>query len=282
MKELSRKVAVVTGAAGGIGLAIAERFVDEGMRVVLADIEAGRLEPAVESLRARGGDVAARVCDVADARAVEALADTAYDTFGAVHVLVNNAGVLSGGLSWETPIEDWDWVLGVNLYGIIHGLRSFVPRMQAQDSEGHIVNVASMAGVTTTPMTSVYSVSKHAALALSECLHKELSMTQSKLKASVLCPEMVNTAIGDADRNRPDALRTESDSATKDMIVKATADAAKGGLPPSEMADRVVRAIREERFYILSQDETWRGIANLRSEDLIRGRDPSNALPDSA
>ena len=282
MKELSRKVAVVTGAAGGIGLAIAERFVDEGMRVLLADVEAGRLEPAVESLRARGGDVAARVCDVADASAVEALADTAYQTFDAVHVLVNNAGVLSGGLCWETPVEDWDWVLGVNLYGIIHGLRSFVPRMQAQDSEGHIVNVASMAGVTTTPMTSVYSVSKHAALALSECLHKELLLTQSKLKASVLCPEMVNTAIGDADRNRPDALRTESDSATKDMIVKATAEAAKGGLPPSEMADRVVRAIREERFYILSQDETWRGMANLRSEDLIRGRDPSSALPDSA
>jgi NAD(P)-dependent dehydrogenase (short-subunit alcohol dehydrogenase family) len=281
MQVLEGKVAVVTGAASGIGFALAERFVDEGMRVANADVEVGALERSAEQLRARGGEIAAHACDVADASAVEALAVACYERFGAVHVLCNNAGVLSGGLAWETPIEDWDWVLGVNLYGVIHGLRSFVPRMQAQDSEGHIVNVASMAGVTSTPMTAVYSVSKHAVLALSECLHKELGMTQSKLRASVLCPELVDTAIGDADRNRPAALRTESDTPTKDLIVKATSEAARQGLPPSEMAERVVRAIREERFYILSEDETWRGICNLRCEDILAGRDPSPALPDA-
>lgn len=281
MQVLDGRVAVVTGAASGIGLAIAERFVHEGMRVVIADIEAEPLARAAETLRARGGEIVAHPCDVADAASVEALAEACYAAFGAVHVLCNNAGVLSGGMVWDTPIEDWDWVLGVNLYGVIHGLRSFVPRMQAQDSEGHIINVASMAGLTTTPMTAVYSVSKHAVVALSECLVKELGMTQSKLKASVLCPEMVDTAIGEADRNRPTALRTESDTPTKDMIVKATSDAARQGLPPSEMADRVVRAIREESFYILSEDETWRGICNRRCEDILAGRDPSLALPDA-
>jgi len=282
VQELNNRVGVVTGAASGIGLALAERFVAEGMRVVIADVESKRLDEAAALLRKGGGVVLPVPCDVANADAVEALAEASYAEFGAVHVLCNNAGVLSGGLTWETPVEDWNWVLGVNLYGIIHGLRSFVPRMQAQDTEGHIVNVASMAGVTTTPMTSVYTVSKHAALALSECLHKELQMTGSKLRASVLCPEMIDTAIGDADRNRPDALRTESDSATKDMIVKATADAARQGLPPAEMAERVVRAIREERFYILSEDAIWRPMANLRSEDLLAGRDPRSAMPDPA
>jgi len=132
------------------------------------------------------------------------------------------------------------------------------------------------------PMTSVYTVSKHAALALSECLHKELAMTGSKLRTSVLCPEMVDTAIGEAERNRPAALRADHDSASRDLIVKATSDAARKGLAPAEMADRVVRAIREERFYILADDDTWRPLANLRCEDIVAGRDPSPVLPGGA
>jgi NAD(P)-dependent dehydrogenase (short-subunit alcohol dehydrogenase family) len=283
MKELAGKVAVVTGAANGIGLALAERFAAEGLHVVMSDVEQGRLEEAAKGLSSDGSRIATRRCDVASASDVDALADWVYAEFGAVHVLCNNAGVLSGGYTWDTPVEDWNWVLGVNLYGIIHGLRSFVPRMEAQGSEGHIVNVASMAGVTTTPMTSVYTVSKHAALALSECLHKELAVTQSKLRTSVLCPEMIRTGIGEAERNRPKVLSTDEKSATRDMIVQATSDAAREGLPPSEMADRVVHAIREERFYILAEDDTWRAMSDQRCRDLIAGHDPSPlALPDGA
>ena len=281
MQELTDKVAVVTGAASGIGRALTERFLDEGMRVVASDVEAPRLRATVEELEARAGNgrIVGVVCNVADPESVDALADAAFDAFGQVDVVCNNAGVLSGGFVWDTPLEDWHWVLSVNLYGVIHGVRSFVPRMLAQGGEGHIVNVASMAGVTTVPMAGVYHVSKHGVVALSECLHKELETTGSKLRVSVLCPEMINTGIGDSERNRPDALRTEASSPMKDLVVKSTADAAREGLDPSVMADRVVRAIREERFYILSEDEPWRDMCNTRLDDLREGRNPTLALP---
>jgi len=278
VQDLKDKVAVVTGAASGIGRALAERFLDEGMRVVAADVEAPRLRDTVATLASRG-DVRAVEVDVSDASSVDRLADASYDAFGQVDVLCNNAGVLSGGYSWDTPLEDWSWVLGVNLYGVIHGIRSFVPRMNAQGSEGHIVNVASMAGVTCVPMATVYHVSKHGVVALSECLHKELAQTGSKLRVSLLCPEMVNTDIGGADRNRPERLRTEQASAMKELIVTSTAHAAKSGLAPAVMADRVVRAIRDERFYILSEDALWRGLCNQRLDDLRDARNPTFALP---
>ena len=278
MQDLANKVGVVMGAASGIGRALVERFLAEGMRVVAADVEAPRLRDTVSEL-AKHGDVVGVPTDVADASAVERLADASWEAFGQVDVVCNNAGVLSGGFTWDTPLEDWEWVLGVNLYGVIHGVRSFVPRMLAQDTEGHVVNVASMAGVTCMPMATVYHVSKHGVVALSECLHKELAQTGAKLKVSVLCPEMVNTAIGDADRNRPERWRTESASATKDLIVKSTSEAAKTGLAPSVMADRVVAAIRDERFYILSEDALWRGLCNTRLDDVREGRNPTLALP---
>ncbi|MCA9509198.1 MAG: SDR family NAD(P)-dependent oxidoreductase [Myxococcales bacterium] len=278
MKELKDRVAVVTGAASGIGRALAERFLDEGMRVVAADVEAPRLRDVVSALASRG-EIVGVPTDVADAAAVDRLADASFEAFGRVDVLCNNAGVLSGGFTWDTPLADWHWVLGVNLYGVVHGVRSFVPRMEAQGTEGHVVNVASMAGVTCVPMATVYHVSKHGVVALSECLYKELLQTGSKLRVSVLCPEMVDTDIGLAERNRPAALRTEDASAMKALIVESTAQAAKSGLAPSVMAERVVRAIRDERFYVLSDDAVWRRLCDQRLDDVREGRNPSLALP---
>ena len=279
MDELRGKVAVVTGAASGIGLALAERFVDEGMRVVASDVEEAALEAAGARLRERGGEIATHRTDVADAAAVDALAEATWDAFGACHVLCNNAGVLSGGAAWEIPIEDWQWVLGVNLYGVVNGVRSFVPRMLGDGAEGHVVNVASMAAVTTVPFASVYHVSKHGVLAYSECLTKELRAAGAKIGVSVLCPEMIDTQIGESDRNRPAAYESPS-SATHDLVVKSTIEAAKQGLPPSVMADRVVQAIHDDRFYILSEGESWREMADTRSRDLLAGRNPTTIVPE--
>jgi len=280
MKDFQGKVAVVTGAASGIGRALAERLAEEGMKLVVTDIEEAPLLELAESLRARGGEAISTVCDVSNPDSVNELADACYDAFGACHVLCNNAGVLSGGMSWDTPLKDWDWVLGVNLYGVIHGLQSFMPRMQEQDSEGHIVNTASMAGVTAVPFAAVYHVSKHGVVALSECLYKELDALGSKLRVSVLCPELIDTAIADSDRNRHDKWRTESTTPAHDMIVKATADATKTGLPPRAMADRVVQGIRDERFYLLSEDDTWKALGEQRARDVLERRNPTMNLPE--
>ena len=203
MDQFSRRVAVVTGAASGIGLALARRFGSEGMRVVLADIEAGPLERAEAQLSASGIETLAVRTDVSRADEVDALARKTIDAFGAVHLVCNNAGVFVGGNSWEVPIADWEWVLGVNFWGVVHGLRSFVPLLLAHGEDAHIVNTASMAGLVSLPFTAPYCVSKHAVVTLSESLHHEMTLRQAKLGVSVLCPEVVATQIGDSGRNRP-------------------------------------------------------------------------------
>jgi NAD(P)-dependent dehydrogenase (short-subunit alcohol dehydrogenase family) len=282
MQELREKVAVVTGAASGIGKALAERFADEGMKLVLADVDRPGLEELAKSLESRGCETLVVPTDVSRPDEVDALAERSFEAFEQVHVVCNNAGVFTGGTSWETPIEDYQWVLGVNTFGVVHGIRSFVPRLIAQDSEAHVVNTASMAGVTTLPYVAAYHMSKHAVVALSEVLYHELALSQSKVKVSVLCPEMIATRIADAERSRPEHYRASQSAAApspaKQLVVDALSESIETGLDPSVMADRVVAAIREERFYILAEEE-WRRACETRLDDIREGRNPTLAPP---
>ncbi len=198
MKELKDRVAVITGAASGIGLAFAERFAKEGMKLVLADIEEPRLNEVVASFKARKIPVAAMTLDVSDPAAVEALAKLAYGTFGATHLLCNNAGVVPAGRFrpvWEYPIEDWKWAFDVNMMGVVHGLRSFIPRMLAGQAEGHVVNTSSIAGLISGSATPVYSAAKHAVVRISEALYASLVQAGASIGVTVLCPGVVQTRI---------------------------------------------------------------------------------------
>jgi len=281
VKDLKGKVAVVTGGASGIGRAMAERFAAEGMKVVLADIEEGALARAESEMLAAGATVASKRTDVSQGEDVEALARFTVDTFGAVHVLCNNAGVGVGGNSWQQTEADWEWVLGVNLWGVIHGIRAFVPIMLEQGDECHVVNTASGAGLHTRPWVAMYCASKHAVVALSECLHHELSLTGSKVKVSVLCPAVVNTRIGESERNRPDVLRNAADAGVPGQQMQAMEQAFRAllatGLPPEQVAGAVVDAIKAERFYIITHEET-KGRVRSRMQDILEDRSPTLAV----
>ena len=280
MQDFQGKVAVVTGAASGIGRALAAKSAQEGMKVVLADVEERALKRAEEELQASGAQVLAVRTDVSQAGEVEALAKTTFDTYGAVHLLFNNAGVAGGTTVWESSLADWQWVLGVNLWGVIHGVHFFVPRMLAQDSEGHIVNTASSAGLMTSSGQGMYKVSKHGVVTLSETLACELAARGAKLKASVLCPEWVNTRILDAERNRPQALANvpEEQHTSPEMVAALQALRewlAKEGMPPSQVAERVFDAIRQEQFYIFTHPTT-KYVVQLRMEDILQERMPTD------
>lgn len=277
MRELRGKVAVVTGAASGIGLSMARRFAAEGMKVVLADIEAGALEQAKAAMVAEGATVLAVVTDVSSGASVEALAAKTLEAYGAVHVICNNAGV--GGVAgplWTLTEADWDWTLRVNLWGVIHGLRVFVPILLAQGGEGHVVNTASAAGLTSTPFMAAYAATKHAVVAISEILSKDLQIADSTVKVSVLCPSFVRTRIVDSGRNRPTDLCNptkeppSSGAVTMGQAVRQMVDA---GMPPEEVADRVVAAIRDERFYILPHPEV-KAVVQQRMDDIFGERTP--------
>ncbi len=282
MREFKGKVAVVTGAASGIGRAIGERLAAEGTKVILADIEERALADTESEMKAKGATVLAVPTDVSEASDVEALAEKTIDAFGAVHVLCNNAGVgPPGGPLWERTAADWQWVLGVNLWGVIHGIRVFVPIMRAQDTEGHIVNTASLLGLASMPWTGIYNVTKHAIVTLSETLYHELTLTGSKLKVSVLCPAWVNTRLIDSDRNRPAELLNptpETVSPQGEMIERAVREFLAAGLAPERVADHVFNAIRDERFYILTHPETKDGI-RTRMEDILEERNPTYRPP---
>ena len=276
MKEFKGKVAVVTGAASGIGRAMAERFATEGMKVVLADIEDDALAETEKSMNANGATVVAVRTDVSKAADVDALAEKALDAYGAVHILCNNAGVgPPGGPLWERTLKDWQWVLGVNLWGVIHGVRVFVPIMRAQDTEGHIVNTASLAGLVSLPWMGIYNVTKHAIVTLSETLHHELTLTGAKLKVSVLCPAWVNTRLVDADRNRPAELANEpvEGAAQPDALKEAIRQLLKTGLTTEQIADDVLTAIRDEKLYIVAPPEV-KDAVRTRMEDILEGRNP--------
>ncbi|MBC8274581.1 MAG: SDR family NAD(P)-dependent oxidoreductase, partial [Chloroflexi bacterium] len=202
MRHFKDKVAVVTGAANGIGRAIVDVCAREGMRVVLADINKEALARAEAELREGGATVLAVQTDVSKAEDIEELARRAHDAFGGVHLLFNNAGVMTTGTVWENTLSDWRWVLGVNLWGVIHGVRTFVPMMLQQDAEGHIVNTASMRGLSRASQNGVYCVSKHGVVALTETLHYELAQREAKIKVSVLCPGAIDTRFADVAENR--------------------------------------------------------------------------------
>ena len=276
MKDFQHKVAVVTGAASGIGRALARRFAGEGMQVVLADIERGALEEAAHEIAGIGTGAIAVPTDVSQGAQVEALARRAVDAFGAVHVVCNNAGVALMGQTWTHSVADWEWLLGVNLWGVIHGVRVFTPLLLAQGSEGHIVNTASVAGVTSSPGMSIYNVSKHGVVTLSETLHKELTSIGSAVKVSVLCPGFVNTRILDSQRNRPAALADAAPTAARaDEVDQAIRQRLAAGSPPDHVAGLVLEAIRAERFYIFPHPQ-WKAQIGERMRDILEERNPSS------
>jgi len=279
MQDFRDKVAVITGAASGIGRALAHRFAREGMHVVLADIEVEPLHAAERSVAARGVRTLAVSADVSDAADVERLAQRTLDAFGAIHVVCNNAGVAITGPVWTHTLADWQWILGVNLWGVIHGVRVFTPILLAQGVPAHIVNTASMAGLTCVPNMAIYSASKHAVVALSETLHHDLAAHGAALKVSVLCPGFVDTRIGESARNRPPHL---SDTAAAPRSAAAEAVAQRllaTGLTPETVADTVLDAIRSERLYVFPAPELKRRL-RIRFEDILNDRNPRPSGPE--
>jgi NADP-dependent 3-hydroxy acid dehydrogenase YdfG len=254
METFEGRTAVVTGAASGIGRALAERFAALGMNVVLADVEEPRLAETAAHLRESGANVLPVVTDVGSGDSVDALAAKAFDTYGAVHVLCNNAGVGGGGPIAALTTNDWKWVLDVNLWGVIHGIRAFLPTMVASGEEGHIVNTGSIAGMITAPGLGAYGATKFAVVAISETLHAELTLADSRVGVSVLCPGMVNTNIDTADRNRPPHLRGASLEPTpaERADFKARLEA---GMQPAQVALLVEDGIRNRRPYIFTGRE---------------------------
>jgi NAD(P)-dependent dehydrogenase (short-subunit alcohol dehydrogenase family) len=263
MHDLEGKVAVVTGAASGIGLALARRFAGERMRVVLADVERAALDKATAELTDEYGaaDIAGVLTDVRDDDAVDRLAAAAYERFGTVHVLCNNAGVGVGGLAWMVPADRWRWAVDVNLLGVARGIRAFVPRMIEQ-GEGHVVNTASAAGILTGPAMAPYFATKHAVVALSESLYFDLQLTGGAVGVSVLCPEWVRTNIADTERNRPADVAPAEPAAVPgvdidpEMVRALIQGFVDGGIDPGDVAAHVVDAIRTGRFWVMTHPTT--------------------------
>ena len=269
MQDLAGKVAVVTGAGSGIGRSLVGAWAAVGMRVVAADIEVHALK---ETGTITDGDVITVPTDVTSRDAVEHLADQAYDAFGAVDVLCNNAGVFQGGVLWECTDADFEWTLGVNLWGILHGIRAFVPRMLAAGTAGHVVNTISMAGLASTPFSGPYNVSKFAAMAATECLAHDLATIGAPIKVSAVCPGLVDTAIARSRRNRPAALVTEQHEGGA-FVEQALADGTARGMSPDSVADLVVEAVRAETFLVPTRDSYAQQLTD-RAEDLVARRVP--------
>jgi NAD(P)-dependent dehydrogenase (short-subunit alcohol dehydrogenase family) len=278
MREFHGKVAVITGAASGFGREFARQAASLGMRVVLADIEQAPLDAIAAELRAGGCDVLAEHVDISRAAEVERLAARSLEKFGAVHLLFNNAGVAGGGgLLWESTVNDWSWVLGVNLWGVIHGVRCFVPLMLRQGDACHVVNTASAAGLISPQTMGVYNVSKHAVVTLTETLFHDLRLARAKIGVSLLCPAFVDTGIAQAERNRPGELRdaappTPSQRAAREAAVKATAS---GRLSAADVAGLTFDAIGDDRFYILPHPRILQSV-ELRLQDIVAQRQPSD------
>jgi NAD(P)-dependent dehydrogenase (short-subunit alcohol dehydrogenase family) len=278
MQELAHKTAVVTGAASGLGLAMARRFARAGMNLVLADVEQAALIRAADEIAALGVQALPVRTDVAQAESVEALAEAAQARFGALHLVCNNAGV--GGLRrriWEADLRDWQWVLGVNLWGVIHGVKSFVPRMLAQDCDCHMVNTASVAGLLSTPAMAVYNVSKHGVVTLTETLHHDLAEIGARLKVSLLLPAWVDTEIWNSGRNRPESLRVaEAEAGDRARGLAMRELLKKGRLGADDVAAMVLDAVLNERFYVLTHPRISTAV-EARLQDILQGRDPRSA-----
>lgn len=285
MKTLQGRTAVITGAGSGFGLEASRIAAREGMNVVMADVQADALERAAAEVQGLGAQVLAQRVDVSRAAEVDALAQAVLQRFGAPHLVFNNAGVGAGGLLWEQSLKDWEWVLGVNLMGVVHGVRAFTPPMLAAARadaryEGHIVNTASMAGLVNPPTMGVYNVSKHAVVSLSETLYHDLSLVTEQVSASVLCPFFVPTGIDQSHRNRPagegDAPPTLSQRLSQANTSKAVAS---GKVSAADVAAKVFEAVRARQFYIYSHPQALRSVQQ-RMEDVLQGRNPSDPFAD--
>ena len=277
MKELKGKVAAVTGAASGLGRSMALAFAGEGMDVALADVDEAGLKETETAAIAKGVRAASVRTDVSRADQVIAFRDYALGQLGGIHIVCNNAGVSPLGAVWENTRADWQWILGVNLWGVIHGVRAFTPYFIAQN-EGHIVNTASVAGLISPPGSGAYNVTKHAVVALSESLHHDLRERNSAVGVSVLCPAYVPTRITESERNRPEDLpRSEKSKETiarEAMLRKAVSS---GKVSADQVAHAVVAAVKEERFYIVTHPRI-KGAIQARMEDILEERAPRNPL----
>lgn len=276
LDDFAGKVAVITGAGSGFGREFARLGQRLGMRLVLADIQADALEETASELRAAGAEVVAERIDVSVGNDVERLAQRTQEAFGRTDLLFNNAGVGSGGLIWENSERDWQWVLGVNLWGVVHGIRAFVPGMLARSGPGHVVNTASVAGLLSPPLMGIYSASKHAVVAITETLYHDLRHVQAAIGCSVLCPAFVPTGIHRSERNRPadlaDEPETPSQAAAREQVAKAVGS---GRLGAAEVAAITFDAIRNDTFYILTHPRILGSVA-LRHEDIALRRNPSD------
>lgn len=278
MREFDGRVAVITGAASGFGREFARMAAGLGMRLALADVEEAPLRELAETLRAGGMEVLAERVDVSRAEDVEALAARTFARFGAAHLLFNNAGVgAGGGLIWESSVKDWQWVLGVNLWGVIHGVRCFVPAMLKQDCACHVVNTASVAGLVTPQTMGVYNTSKHAVVALTETLYQDLRVVNAKIGVSLLCPAFVNTGIARADRNRPTELRNEGPLTPSQLAARQATERAtsSGRISAEDVARITFDAIREDKFYVLTHPRILQSV-ELRMQDILAQRAPSD------
>ena len=286
MKNFKGRTAVITGAGSGFGLETSRIAAREGMRLVMADVQQDALDKAVAEISALGVPVLPFRLDVSKAAEVEALGAATFKRFGAPHFVFNNAGVGSGGLIWENSVQDWEWVLGVNLWGVVHGVRAFTPMMleaAAADPayEGHIVNTASMAGLLNPPNMGVYNVSKHAVVSLSETLYQDLSLVTEQVHAHVLCPFFVPTGITQSSRNRPDALKNTHPPTRSELIGRAMSDKAVGSgkVSAADVAAKVFDAMRARQFYIYSHPKAL-GTVQTRMEDVMQGRNPTDPFKD--
>ena len=284
--NFSGKTAVLTGAGSGFGLECARIGARLGMNLVLVDVQQDALDAATAEMQAAGAQVLARKVDVSNAAQMEQLAVDVEQRFGAPHLVFNNAGVGAGGLVWESSVKDWEWVLGVNVMGVVHGVRLFTPMMLAAAKadpawRGHIVNTASMAGLLAPPNMGLYNVSKHAVVSLSETLYQDLSLVTDQVSASVLCPYFVATGINASERNRPDALAdaakpTQSQLIGQAMISKAVNS---GKVTAAEVAQKVFDAVAAGQFYIYSHPKAI-GSVQTRLEDVLQARNPTDPFAD--
>lgn len=282
MNTFENRVAVITGAAGGFGREFARIAAGLGMKLALADVESDALQATVAELRDTGVPVFGEVVDVARSREVGRLAERTFDEYGAAHLLFNNAGVGCGGLVWENSDADWDWVLGVNLMGVVHGVRHFVPRMLAAERQGdvgYVVNTASIAGWVAPPLMGVYAVSKHAVVALTETLYQDLRLAGSRIGVSVLCPAFVPTGISRSHRNRPaeaggTRIPTASMRQAQASLEKAVAS---GRMTAAEVAQRTFDAIRADRFYVFTHPQALPAV-QARFQSAVQGGPPADPL----
>ncbi len=287
LNDFKDKTAVLTGAGSGFGLECARLGAKLGMRLVLVDVQQDALDKAAQEMRDAGADVLARRVDVSSAAAVDALGHEVAARFGAPHLVFNNAGVAAGGLIWETSVREWEWVLGVNVMGVAHGVRVFTPMMLAAAQadpayRGHIVNTASMAGLLAPPNMGVYNVSKHAVVSLSETLYQDLALVTDQIGASVLCPFFVPTGISQSHRNRPAELREAGAKPTRSQLIgQAMSDKAVGAgkVSAADVAQLVFNAAAANQFYIYSHPKAIRSV-QTRLEDIVQARNPTDPFAD--